>query len=99
MLDLSSTIRAIKFSTSIAIIASVLGLIVFLINFYGFNGQMPFYALFNYPGLFFISFFSEEIDFWPKLSLLIAGQFGGYFIGSLFILTLTSASARVFGTR
>ncbi len=33
------------------------------------------YQVFALPGVWFLTFFSEEIDFWPKLALLLSGQF------------------------
>lgn len=88
MLGLKRETSIVQCSIIVAIIASIVGLAVFLLNFYCFNGNMPFYRVFNFPGLMFLKLFSEEIDFWPKLGLLISGQFGAYFLLSLFTFGL-----------
>jgi hypothetical protein len=36
--------------------------------------------LLAYPGIVAARFFSEEIDFWPKLGIMLVGQYFAFFI-------------------
>ncbi len=62
-------------SMKLGFVAVTIGLIVFVINWNLVEGG---WWLFRYalaPGNLVLSFFSEEIDFWPKLILQLSGQF------------------------
>jgi len=64
-------------------IATVVGAIIFFLswNFWEyFEGPIPGYQFFMFPGnLTLIHFwhplFTEEVNFWPKLAMLLLGQF------------------------
>jgi len=64
-------------------IAMIIGLIAFSIswNFWEFfNGPLPGYRIFLFPGnltliYFWHPLFTEEVNFWPKLFMLLFGQF------------------------
>ncbi len=74
-------------ATTIGLYAGTIGLVVGLITFAlswnlweFWGGPMPGYQFFLYPGnlsLIYIwhPLFTEEVDFWPKLGLLMVGQF------------------------
>jgi hypothetical protein len=81
-----SVVTKLKAKT-IALYAGAIGLVVGLIvvalswNLWEFwDGPMPGYQFFLYPGnltLIYIwhPLFTEEVTFWPKLGLLMVGQF------------------------
>lgn len=72
-----------KSPLSIAIILTLVGLIAFIINWNlweFFDGPMPGYQILLFPGnltleYFWYPIFTEEVTFWPKLLMLITGQF------------------------
>jgi hypothetical protein len=65
------------------LIATIFGLIAFTLswNFWVFfNGPLPGYQFFLFPGnlsliYFWHPIFTEEVNFWPKLFMLLFGQF------------------------
>jgi len=64
-------------------IATVVGAIIFFLSWHFweyFEGPIPGYQFFMFPGnLTLIHFwhplFTEEVNFWPKLAMLLLGQF------------------------
>jgi hypothetical protein len=65
------------------LIASVIGAIAFTISWNSwtlFDGSLPGYQFFLFPGnltlmYFWHPLFTEEVNFWPKLAMLLSGQF------------------------
>lgn len=62
------------------LVALTIGLIVFTANWNILGGGMPGYGFFLFPGNLTLIYvwnplFTEELDFWPKLGLLLFGQF------------------------
>ena len=65
------------------LIATIIGLVVFTISWNSwafFGGPLPGYQIFLFPGnltliYFWHPLFTEEVDFWPKLIMLLIGQF------------------------
>jgi len=65
------------------LISMIIGLIAFSIswNFWEFfNGPLPGYRILLFPGnltltYFWHPIFTEEVNFWPKLFMLLLGQF------------------------
>jgi hypothetical protein len=65
------------------LIATIIGLVAFTISWNSwefFNGPLPGYQLFLFPGnltliYFWHPIFTEEVNFWPKLVMLLFGQF------------------------
>ncbi|MFT5755563.1 MAG: CHASE1-domain containing sensor protein [Alteromonadaceae bacterium] len=65
------------------LIAAVIGLIAFTLSWNllaFFEGPLPGYQVFLFPGnitliFFWHPLFTEEINFWPKLLMLLFGQF------------------------
>jgi hypothetical protein len=65
------------------VIATIIGLITFTLswNVWGFfSGPLPGYQILLFPGnlsliYFWHPVFTEEINFWPKLFMLLCGQF------------------------
>ncbi len=70
----------IKFSAKWACTGAIIALVVFGINFWVVQGALPGYKILAYPGILITRLFSEEIDFWPKLSILVFGQYTIYFL-------------------
>jgi hypothetical protein len=73
-------------------IATVIGAIAFFLGWYFWDfwgGPVPGYRYFLFPGnitlvYFWHPLFTEEVNFWPKLAMLLFGQF--------FVVTSFSAS-------
>ncbi|MBW8190687.1 hypothetical protein K0504_06530 [Neiella marina] len=65
------------------LIAAVIGLIAFTLSWNLFdvlNGPLPGYRVLLFPGNLTLTYiwhplFSEEVNFWPKLTMLLFGQF------------------------
>ena len=65
------------------LISTVVGLIAFSVSWYSweyFEGPLPGYQIFLLPGnltliYFWHPIFTEEINYWPKLFMLLFGQF------------------------
>ncbi len=65
------------------LIAMVIGFIAFSLSWKYwefFNGPLPGYSIFLFPGnltltYFWHPIFTEEVNFWPKLFMLLFGQF------------------------
>ncbi|MBO9492163.1 hypothetical protein J7384_17515 [Endozoicomonas sp. G2_1] len=72
-----------RVALSVGIIATVIALVVFTANWHLFDylGQpLPGYQLLLWPGNLSLVYlwhpiFTEELAFWPKLALLLFGQF------------------------
>jgi len=74
----------LKFSGLWAVLGLVLGLAAFVISYWFSDGTVPAYKILAGPGIFTLRMFSEEISFWPKLSIMMTGQYLSYF-GVIFI--------------
>ena len=70
----------LKFSSLWAIVIVVITALVFAINYNGYPGIFPIYKILAWPGIVTLRLFSEEINFIPKLSILMLGQFLAYFL-------------------
>lgn len=76
-------LKATTIGVYAGIVAFTVGLIAFTLswNFWEFwGGPMPGYQFFLYPGNLTLIYvwhplFTEEVNFWPKLGLLMLGQF------------------------
>lgn len=72
-----------KLALKIAIFATVVGLIAFTLSWNMWEvwqGPLPGYQVFLFPGNLTLIYlwhplFTEELAFWPKLALLLFGQF------------------------
>jgi len=71
----------VKFSAQWALLGVLICFIVFGLGFWVFNQALPGYKMLAYPGIVATRFFSEEINFWPKLSIMLTGQYIAYFLG------------------
>lgn len=69
----------LKYSSLWAIAIVVLTVLVFAINYNEYPGIFPIYKILAWPGIVTLRLFSEEINFMPKLSILLLGQFLAYF--------------------
>ena len=77
-------IESNKTAIYIGLIATLIGLIAFTISWNTWDiwdGPLPGYQFFLFPGnltliYFWHPIFTEEVSFWPKLLMLLAGQFG-----------------------
>jgi hypothetical protein len=70
----------LKYSLLWAIAIVVITVLVFAINYNGYPGIFPIYKVLAWPGIVTLRLFSEEINFMPKLSILLLGQFLAYFL-------------------
>jgi hypothetical protein len=69
----------IKFGALWALSGLAIGFIAFSVSYWVFENAIPGYKIMLYPGIVTARFFSEEIDFWPKLSIMLTGQYVFYF--------------------
>ncbi len=75
--------KSVNISIYSGLIGMVIGLIAFILswNFWEFfAGPLPGYQVFLFPGnltliYFWHPIFTEEVNFWPKLFMLLFGQF------------------------
>ena len=74
------------FVIALAVVALTFAL--FCLNYWVLAGTLPGYRLLAYPGIVTTRLFSEEIAFWPKLAILLSGQFVAYFAAALTFTTL-----------
>ena len=75
----------VKYSSLWAIAIVVLTVLVFAINYNGYPGIFSIYKVLAWPGIFTLRLFSEEIDFMPKLSLLLQVNFQHAFSSSFLL--------------
>lgn len=75
--------KSFKIATFSGLIATIIGLIAFSLSWNlweFFGGPLPGYTIFLFPGNLTLTFFwhpifTEEVNFWPKLFMLLFGQF------------------------
>lgn len=58
----------------------LLTLAAFSVDFWLLQGSLPGYKVLVFPGIVAARLFSEELDFLPKLGVVLLGQFVAYFI-------------------
>jgi hypothetical protein len=78
----------VKFAASWAFLGAVVAVVSFAINFWVVQGTYPGYKFLVYPGITATRFFSEELNFWPKLGVMIVGQYVMYFMAILIVRKL-----------
>lgn len=76
----------VKQSTLVGVLAVLYGLVAHFYNFNFAPSLLIGYEFLALPGMFLLTFFSEETPLKPKLLLFLLGQFNGYFL-FFFILT------------
>ena len=81
--------RSFTSAIYIAGISTLTAGVLFSLSYGILHGNVPGYKIINYPGIVATRFFSEEIDFWPKLIIMLTGQFTCYFLATLAISPLT----------
>lgn len=69
----------LRYSSLWRLAGAAIAFIAFGINFWIAHGSLPGYRILAFPGILSAGFFSEEIDFWPKLTIMVAGQHFTYF--------------------
>ncbi len=75
----------------VGLFATIIGLIAFSVSWHSwqyFDGPLPEYDILLFPGnltliYFWHPIFTEEVDFWPKLAMLLFGQ---YLVVSCFVV-------------
>jgi hypothetical protein len=75
--------KSVRVAMKLGLIAVIIGLFIFTLswNLWGFfGGPLPGYQIFLFPGnltliYFWHPIFTEEVNFWPKLIMLLLGQF------------------------
>jgi hypothetical protein len=73
----------VKFSALWALTGVVIALITFAAGYWIYEEPVAGYKIVAYPGIVATRLFSEELDFWPKLSVLLGGQYIFCFIALL----------------
>jgi hypothetical protein len=75
--------KSVKIAIYSGLVALIIGLIAFTLSWNlweYFGGPLPGYQIFLFPGnltltYFWHPIFTEEVNFWPKLFMLLFGQF------------------------
>ncbi|WP_445358261.1 hypothetical protein [Microbulbifer sp. ANSA005] len=67
--------KGLRLSLVVGVISLTIGLLAFAYNWKIIGGGWPYFGTVLFPGNLVLSFFSEEIDFWPKFALQMSGQF------------------------
>ncbi len=70
----------VKFSGLWALVGFVSALFAFTFNYNMVPLSLPGYELFAGPAMLVLRLFSEEIAFWPKLTIFLVGQYLVYFL-------------------
>ena len=68
-------VRDLRYSALWALVGAVIGFAALATNFWVVQGSYPGYRFFVYPGIVVSRLFSEELNFWPKLGVMILGQY------------------------
>ncbi len=84
--------REVKFAAVWAAVCAAVGFAAFATNFWIVHGPYPGYRIMLYPGILATGLFSEEINFWPKLAIMLFGQFLICFVSLLVARKMYSAS-------
>ncbi|MFT6432260.1 MAG: hypothetical protein ACJAVI_000295 [Candidatus Azotimanducaceae bacterium] len=82
----------LKFAGLWAIVGLVIGFSAFAMSYWFSDGPIPGYKFLAGPGVLTLRMFSEEISFWPKLSLMMFGQYLVYFVAILIIRRVVRVS-------
>jgi hypothetical protein len=85
----------LKSSAKWALISFITAAIAFTVNYNWLEGTLPGYRLLTAPGIVILRVFTEEIAFWPKLLLLLGGQY----VVSLLIILATIKLIRLIHKR
>ena len=88
--------KALKYALNIALLSVAIGLIMFTLSwnlFEYFEGPMPGYNVVLFPANLSLVYvwhplFTEEVNLFPKLGLMMIGQFVFTYVLSLVALTL-----------
>lgn len=84
----------IKFSALWALSGVVIGFTAIAISYWLLHQAMPGYYLFVGPGILTANLFTEEINLWPKISIMLTGQYLTYFAIILIVRKLIKRSAK-----
>ncbi len=87
--------RAAIFAAIITLLAAGLFLFCYWID----DGLLPLYRLVAWPGVTWAQFFSAELDDWPKLVIVLVGQFLFCFIAIIAVNSLWRAIKHYWITR
>ncbi len=69
----------LKFSALWALSGIVIGFIAIAIGYWILHSPVPGYQIVVAPGIAAANLFTEEINLWPKIAIMLAGQYLGYF--------------------
>lgn len=70
----------IKLSALWAISGVVIGFATIAISYWWLHTAMPGYKVLVGPGIATANLFTEEINLWPKITIMLTGQYLTYFI-------------------
>ena len=95
--------KSVKVAIYYGVISIVIGLIAFSLSWNlweFFGGPLPGYRIFLFPGnltltYFWHPIFTEEVNLWPKLFMLLFGQF----IVVTSCMTVITSLKKLFGTK
>ena len=74
-----TSLNDLQLAGLIALTGPLICFAAFGVNWWITEGPYPGYRLLAYPGIQAAKLFSEEINFWPKLVIILGGQYAVYF--------------------
>jgi hypothetical protein len=86
----------IKISAFFGVASVLLTSVAFALDYYWFYGGLPGYRVLAYPGIVALRFFSEELDFIHKLSILFFSQFVFYTLVIYIIFMVKRAIKQIY---
>lgn len=70
----------LKFSALWAFSGAFIGFVTIVISYWFLHTAMPGYHFLVGPGIAAANLFTEEINLWPKISIMLIGQYLAYFV-------------------
>ena len=70
----------LKFSALWAISGVIIAFSAIAISYWLLHHAMPGYTILAGPGILTANLFTEEINLWPKISIMLTGQYLTYFV-------------------
>jgi hypothetical protein len=86
----------VRFSALCAAVAAAVAFVAFAISYWIADGSLPGYKVLAYPGIVATRLFSEETPFWPKLGIMLLGQYCAYFV---LVLAIRRLAGKVLRTK
>ena len=87
-------LNPLRSATIAGLTGALICFVAFAVNWWITKGPYPGYQPLTYPGILATRLFTEEIDFWPKLGIMIVGQGLVYFSVAWVVVRLAGRKSR-----